>query len=235
LDVELLVVALKYFILTAVQYGSGDSGGMDLKQQHLGENSLLARMEQIMCRVRSYAVCLSIYINYLGSLSFSLPSKSLQPALASSISSAISIILEHHSRNTLSNTIHSALLTLYKIHTMHIARIFAVIATTALLPATSAGCFSTGTTWGSSANRAQATSDLDGVCNELQGNYGASVVKSRCRNGQEGIRFNFAVKHISGGTRFLGVRECIDGLNKEITGCDKGGRTGYDNWEYTLV
>jgi hypothetical protein len=118
---------------------------------------------------------------------------------------------------------------------MHIARIFAVIAAMALLPATSAGCFRTGTTWGSSANRAQATSDLNGVCNELQGNYGASVINSRCRNGQEGIRFNFAVKHISGGTRFLGVRECIDGLNKEITNCNKGGRTSYDNWEYALV
>jgi hypothetical protein len=115
---------------------------------------------------------------------------------------------------------------------MHVAKVFVVVAT-ALIPAASAGCFKSGTTWGSSVNRAAASSYLDGVCNELQGSYGSGVIKSRCRNGAENIRFNYAVKHISAGTINLGKEECIDGLNKEITGCDKGGRSGYTNWEYT--
>lgn len=115
---------------------------------------------------------------------------------------------------------------------MYIAKI-AILIAMGLLPVARARCFGEGETWGSSANRARATSFLNEVCSELQGSYGAGITKSACRNGNDNIRFNYAVKHISGGGRDLGVNECIDGLNKEITGCDRGGRTSYTNWEYT--
>jgi hypothetical protein len=115
---------------------------------------------------------------------------------------------------------------------MHIAKVFVIVATI-LAPAASAGCFTSGATWGSSSNRAKASSFLDGVCNELKGPYPATVSKGRCRNGDENIRFNYRVKHISGGTLTLGKKECIDGLNKEITGCNQGGESSYTNWEYT--
>ncbi|KNZ59708.1 hypothetical protein VP01_1678g1 [Puccinia sorghi] len=97
----------------------------------------------------------------------------------------------------------------------------------------SAACFGTGQSWGSAADKQKASAYLTDVCNQLAGSYQASTIKSQCRDGNDNTRYNFSVKHISGGERTLGQQECIDGLNKEIINCPRGGRTSYSNWEYT--
>ncbi|CAH7666061.1 hypothetical protein PPACK8108_LOCUS378 [Phakopsora pachyrhizi] len=105
----------------------------------------------------------------------------------------------------------------------------------AILPMVLGGCHKGGVTYGSSANRARATEWLNEVCREISGYYPESAVGTKCRNGKENIRFNYYVKHISPNTRYLGVDECKDGLNKEIVNCSRGGKTRYGNWEYRLA
>ncbi|EFP84797.2 hypothetical protein PGTUg99_013082 [Puccinia graminis f. sp. tritici] len=97
----------------------------------------------------------------------------------------------------------------------------------------SAGCFTSGQTWGSSLNKQKASAFLDEVCRELAGNYDASASRSSCKDGNDNIRFNFNILHTSGGSRSISSEECINGLNKEITGCNQGGRTNDGNWEFT--
>jgi hypothetical protein len=55
--------------------------------------------------------------------------------------------------------------------------------------------------------------------------------KRSCRNiGSHKV--DFTVKRI-GSEQVLTQNACVDGLQKEINGCDNGGKTAYTNWEYT--
>ncbi|KAG0139353.1 hypothetical protein CROQUDRAFT_666633, partial [Cronartium quercuum f. sp. fusiforme G11] len=96
-------------------------------------------------------------------------------------------------------------------------------------------CRTRGFSYGSSANRARASQALESVCKELTGTYAATTFKTVCRDSPEKIRFNFFVQHVKIGRRDIGITECMEGLNKEITGCDKGGDTTYTNWRYSLA
>ncbi|KAI1770235.1 hypothetical protein F4818DRAFT_446528 [Hypoxylon cercidicola] len=42
----------------------------------------------------------------------------------------------------------------------------------------------------------------------------------------------FEVTHVSDGDRTITSAECYDGHRKEIDGCDYGGSSKYDNWQY---
>lgn len=42
----------------------------------------------------------------------------------------------------------------------------------------------------------------------------------------------FTIKHISDGDRDLSAGECYGGLQKEIGGCEHGGKSSYTNWRY---
>lgn len=57
--------------------------------------------------------------------------------------------------------------------------------------------------------------------------------KQVCLNIGNNLKINLNIKRIQGSARSLGYSECLDGLSKEINGCSRGGRTSYDNWEYT--
>lgn len=47
-------------------------------------------------------------------------------------------------------------------------------------------------------------------------------------------KWNFVVKRVSDGPEYmtLSVADCVDGLQKEVTACEHGGKTAYGNWEY---
>lgn len=47
-------------------------------------------------------------------------------------------------------------------------------------------------------------------------------------------KWNFHIQRI-GRDAALSVGDCIDGLRKEVTGCQHGGSTAYANWRYTYV
>ncbi|KAG0143304.1 hypothetical protein CROQUDRAFT_49017 [Cronartium quercuum f. sp. fusiforme G11] len=95
-------------------------------------------------------------------------------------------------------------------------------------------CRTSGATYGTPANRARASQALQSVCAELAGTYGASETKSTCRDSPENVRFNFVLQHVKNGQRVIDANECMDGMNKEITGCNQGGDTTYTNWRYSV-
>lgn len=109
--------------------------------------------------------------------------------------------------------------------------VYLAIASLALMPLVSAGCFNDrGEDWG---NKAPAFAAARKLCNtKLSGGYREVETKHRCVNGN-GKKFDFSIRNISGNFRKLSSRECYDGLQKEIHGCSHGGRTAYTNWEYT--
>ncbi|KAI9797385.1 MAG: hypothetical protein M1825_006014 [Sarcosagium campestre] len=113
---------------------------------------------------------------------------------------------------------------------MHISNILGLLATTSLLGIASAGCFSGGATWDSVGGKDSANDKLGNACQKLQGEFKKDQEKLECES-----LTSFKVKYIGkdDGFRTLSLRECEDGLSKEITGCDHGGKTKYRNWEYT--
>ncbi|KAI8457198.1 hypothetical protein BY996DRAFT_837455 [Phakopsora pachyrhizi] len=117
---------------------------------------------------------------------------------------------------------------------MKVLIFFALIATICL-PLVENRCRTTGASFGSSPNRAFATQLLPDVCREFQGTYGPNQDKTICRNGRDrDTSFRYYIKHVSGGYRNIDSTECTDGLNKEIVNCDRGGKTAYGNWEYSV-
>ncbi|CAH7671885.1 hypothetical protein BY996DRAFT_6957024 [Phakopsora pachyrhizi] len=113
--------------------------------------------------------------------------------------------------------------------------IFFALLAAVYLPLVENRCRTTGSSFGPSSNRAFATQLLTEVCGEFQGTYGPGQHKAICRNGRDGgPSFVYYIKHVSGGYRPIGHTECTDGLNKEIVNCDRGGRTAYKNWEYSV-
>jgi len=95
-------------------------------------------------------------------------------------------------------------------------------------------CRTTGGDWGGAANRALATNFVKSVCDELRGSYGDMETRTTCRNGNDKIKFDYLLQHITGGSRSIDEAECMDGMKKEITGCDNGGDTRYTNWRYSV-
>ncbi|KAI1761261.1 hypothetical protein GGR53DRAFT_469486 [Hypoxylon sp. FL1150] len=72
------------------------------------------------------------------------------------------------------------------------------------------------------------------ACNEFKGIFGAYKSKSKCALGSDGKGYDITVRHVKDGDRSLGADECYDGVQKEIHGCERGGVSGYDNWEYGI-
>lgn len=114
---------------------------------------------------------------------------------------------------------------------MRIAQIL-VAAVAAFAGTTSADCFGSGPT----LNKDFANSNLNPTCRQLLGSYGPGQIRSVCLNspGTAKTLVYFAVK-LRGDrpTRVMDMDQCRSGLGKEISGCSKGGRTQYGNWEYT--
>ena len=105
-----------------------------------------------------------------------------------------------------------------------------------VVPLVSAGCYSGGEVW---PDKQDAINKLDAVCAGLQGTYTTGQGRGKCVNGPAGknVRYDFHVTRFIGPVKDtrgleLSKSECIDGLKKEITGCDHGGDTKYTNWEY---
>ncbi|KAF8246978.1 hypothetical protein K440DRAFT_644298 [Wilcoxina mikolae CBS 423.85] len=86
-------------------------------------------------------------------------------------------------------------------------------------------------------------SNLDVICSILVGEYYINQKRRQCFQvpGESGKRWDFTVERIktSGSnnslTRTLGKAECIDGLRKEVQGCQRGGWSSYSNWLYKFV
>lgn len=100
----------------------------------------------------------------------------------------------------------------------------------ALVSRALAGCFSGGESGG---NSEFAQGKIENICNQyLLGDYMPEQGRTACLT-ENDFSWHFEIKLISDDDRNLPLEECISGLTKEITGCEFGGRTAYDNWEYT--
>ena len=103
-----------------------------------------------------------------------------------------------------------------------------------MLPSLAAGtCFNSGEAW----DRNLAPPALDQACNALVGSYGHNQQRVRDINISNGQCYHFVLRRLGGGDggEFRGITfgECKDGMNKELFGCTRGGRSSYTNWEYT--
>ncbi len=100
----------------------------------------------------------------------------------------------------------------------------------ALVSQALAGCFSGGQSGG---NSEFAKGKIEDICNrKLLGDYMPEQRRPACLT-EKDFSWHFEIKLLSDDDRKLPLEECISGLTKEITGCEFGGSTAYDNWEYT--
>ncbi|KAI3579657.1 hypothetical protein IWW34DRAFT_868797 [Fusarium oxysporum f. sp. albedinis] len=68
----------------------------------------------------------------------------------------------------------------------------------------------------------------------LSGSYGQGQKKTHCIFVPgSGKHTDLEVKRLTGGSTTLSEYGCYYYLNREITGCYKGGRRAYDNWEFS--
>ncbi|PGH13159.1 hypothetical protein AJ79_03867 [Helicocarpus griseus UAMH5409] len=108
-----------------------------------------------------------------------------------------------------------------------------LLAGTALAPAALADCFKSGP---EGINRSWAMDQLKTVCNTyMLGSYEKGQQRHACLTDTNQIsQWFFTIKlRDDRNFRVMNEEECLSGLGKEITGCDLGGHSKYDNWEYT--
>lgn len=89
-----------------------------------------------------------------------------------------------------------------------------------------AGCFTSGERWD---NTNPAISAIYSVCNGNLGDhdYNPGELRSACVN-FDGHHGYFSVQMLDGpGTANLPQGTCVDLLQREVTGCDRGGRSAY--------
>ncbi|KAL8905873.1 MAG: hypothetical protein Q9171_006502 [Xanthocarpia ochracea] len=109
-------------------------------------------------------------------------------------------------------------------------RLAHVAAGLALVSHALAGCYSGGQSGGKSEF---AQGKIEDICDrKLLGDYLPRQPRTACLT-ENDFSWHFEIKLISGEDRKLPLEECISGLTKEITGCEFGGSSTYDNWEYT--
>ncbi|KAI9894602.1 MAG: hypothetical protein M1814_001957 [Vezdaea aestivalis] len=117
---------------------------------------------------------------------------------------------------------------------MRLATIFGAVSSALMLGSASATCFKSGETWGGSAGKDSAFTHARKLCdNSLKGNYAHGETRVKCVKGYQGTTYKYTIHLKSNNARDLGLDECLSGLGKEISGCDRGGKTAYTNWEYT--
>ncbi|KAL9636091.1 MAG: hypothetical protein Q9204_002389 [Flavoplaca sp. TL-2023a] len=103
----------------------------------------------------------------------------------------------------------------------------------AILPTLiAAECFTGGELW----DRSLGPPAVNRACRALAGDYRrdeSKVEKLGQRNGQ---CYVFELTRIRGGSdanlRRITENECKGGMNKELFGCDRGGKSSYTNWTY---
>ncbi|EXA31744.1 hypothetical protein FOQG_16203 [Fusarium oxysporum f. sp. raphani 54005] len=101
-----------------------------------------------------------------------------------------------------------------------------VLALVPLVAVSEAACHQSGESWGSMKDSVLAS--------VLSGSYGQGQKKTHCIFVPgSGKHADFEVKRLTGGSTTLSEYDCYYYLNREITGCDKGGRRAYDNWEFS--
>lgn len=94
-------------------------------------------------------------------------------------------------------------------------------------------CFGSGEFWGGDRSHAENRALDFCVKLGLPTNFAKDRNFHRCFNLSSLKKVDFTIKNISGASRSLTFRECVDGLKKEVNGCDRGGATSYTNWRYT--
>lgn len=98
-------------------------------------------------------------------------------------------------------------------------------------------CFSTGEKFGNEKVTAKQAASY--VCwNKLAGTYRRGDVQLFCANLHNNKRVNFKLG-LKGKdapvTRYIGGKECLDGMLSEINSCSHGGETTYGRWYYRYV
>lgn len=76
------------------------------------------------------------------------------------------------------------------------------------------------------------------VCGAMHGKFIKNQQAHYCAEStSNGKVWDFTIKRVSGGDEYmwLSLDDCVDGLFKEIRGCERGGKTTYTNWEYKYV
>lgn len=94
-------------------------------------------------------------------------------------------------------------------------------------------CYGSGEAWGSDLNT--ALDKAKDFCNVKPSDFNPGQGFSRCYNLSNTKRVNFNLGLVTSKRRHIGFDECYDGMQKEINGCNKGGRTTYTNWRYKYV
>ncbi|KAH7259414.1 uncharacterized protein BKA55DRAFT_687713 [Fusarium redolens] len=109
-----------------------------------------------------------------------------------------------------------------------------VLALVPLVAVSEAACHQSGESWGSMKD--SVLYQLRDACRAsvLSGSYGQGQKKTHCIFVPgSGKHADLEVKRLTGGSTSLSEYDCYYYLNREITGCDKGGRRAYDNWEFS--
>ncbi|TRX96372.1 hypothetical protein FHL15_002644 [Xylaria flabelliformis] len=104
---------------------------------------------------------------------------------------------------------------------------------------TLAGLFTPGTATcydtGQGGNYGKELDSINGLyiaCTALSGTYIKGESRMTCVQDSAGRKWNFDLKHISGGSRTIKIDECMSGMAKEAHGCWRGGHSSYWNWAY---
>ncbi|KAI4157029.1 MAG: hypothetical protein L6R39_000845 [Caloplaca ligustica] len=108
---------------------------------------------------------------------------------------------------------------------------FLLIPLVSVLPAiVSATCYKSGEKW----DREQAIAAVDKACAALVGDYPGG--KAKVSNIEIDVKpkkcYHFVLRRLGNTSRNIEKAECKSGMLHEVTGCDRGGSTGYDNWAY---
>jgi hypothetical protein len=90
----------------------------------------------------------------------------------------------------------------------------------ALASFASAGCFSGGERW---CNPDTALGAVKAACGPLSGVFIGGETRRNCIDGCFGQKFDFTIRSQQSSQGTLSVADCIDGLSKEVEGCDNGG------------
>ncbi|KAL9016777.1 MAG: hypothetical protein Q9185_005907, partial [Variospora sp. 1 TL-2023] len=95
-----------------------------------------------------------------------------------------------------------------------------------------AGCYTTGESW----DRSLGPPAVNAACKKLAGDYRGDQSKVQRLPQQNGQCYVFELKRIPSGSdaELLSITkdDCKDGMNKELFGCDRGGKSSYTNWTY---
>ncbi|KAI0523876.1 hypothetical protein F5B22DRAFT_642978 [Xylaria bambusicola] len=115
---------------------------------------------------------------------------------------------------------------------MHYSTVATFLTLAGLFTTGSASCYGTGEI-GNYGKNLDAVNGLQTACYLLTGTYVGGESRMTCvEESGTGVKWSFDLKHISGGSRYIGLNECLSGMSKEAHGCYRGGDSKYWNWEY---